>query len=177
MPTALRIRTIEPRYDGMRGSGVEPLPAPGAPTTFPVMPGRGFGFWNAVDLSRAYGTFGEPGGRTAVWFRLRLPVIAGEATSALQRVAALADFGNGMGMGVDRERFSFINPDLTITLHRYPVGEWIGLDGASFAEDTGIGVAETVLHDEAGRIGRGIQTILLDEWPDGGRPNGAGVPG
>lgn len=95
----------------------------------------------------------------------------------MQRVAALADFGNGVGMAVDRTRFSFINPDLTVTLHRYPEGEWIGLDGTSFAEDTGIGVAETELHDERGRIGRGIQTILLDEWPEGVRPFGAGVGG
>ncbi len=151
--------------------------AAGRTVEFPIVPGRGLGFWQAVELRRAYGDFGAPSGRTAVWFRLRVPVIAGEETSPLQRVVALADFGNGMGMAVDRARFSFINPDLTVTLHRYPVGEWVGLDGSSFAEATGIGVAETVLHDEVGRIGRGVQTVLLDEWPAGGRPDGAGVGG
>jgi hypothetical protein len=175
--TALRIRTIDPPHAGMRPNEVESLPAPGEPLEFPSVPGRQLGFWDAVQLRRAYGNFGAPSDRTAVWFRLRIPVIAGEETSPLQRVAALADFGNGMGMAVDRARFSFINPDLTVTLHRYPVGEWIGLDGASFAEGSGIGVAETVLRDEGGRIGRGVQTILLDEWPAEGRPDGAGVGG
>jgi hypothetical protein len=62
----------------------------------------------------------------------------------------------------DRERYSCINPDLTITLHRLPVGTWVGLDSATFPERTGIGVAESVLHDEQGRIGRAIQTVLIE---------------
>jgi hypothetical protein len=32
-----------------------------------------------------------------------------------------------------------------------------------YPEPTGIGVAETVLHDERGRIGRGVQTVILEE--------------
>jgi hypothetical protein len=98
-----------------------------------------------------------------VWFRLRVPVIAGEETRPLQRVAAVADFGNGVGSGIDRTRLTFINADVTVTLHRLPVGEWVGLDGVMFPERSGIGVAETVLHDERGRIGRGVQTVILEE--------------
>ena len=177
--TALRMRTIDPAYDDMgTNSEVEPLPPPGTPTTFPFAQGRPPGFWNVVELSPAVGTFAAPvNGRTAVWFRLRVPVIAGEEPSPLQRVAAVADFGNGMGMAVDRERFSFINPDLTVILHREPVGEWVALDGTSHAEGSGVGVAETVLHDERGRIGRGIQTILLEQWPGGVRPADQGIAG
>ena len=70
-----------------------------------------------------------------------------------------------------------INPDLTVILHREPTGEWVALDGASYAEGHGVGVAESVLHDERGRIGRGVQTILLDEWPSGARPDGVGTSG
>ena len=176
--TALRMRTIDPAYaDVGDGSATEPLPPPGAATTFPFAEGRPNGFWNVVELSPALGSFGAPGGRTAVWFRLRVPVIAGEEPSPLQRVAAVADFGNGMGMAIDRERFSFINPDLTVILHREPTGEWVALDGASYAEGHGVGVAESVLHDERGRIGRGVQTILLDERPNGERPGGVGISG
>ena len=71
-----------------------------------------------------------------MWFRLRVPVSAGEVTLPLQRVAAVADFGNGVGSGIDRTRLTFINADLTVTLHRLPVGEWVGLDGVMFPERT-----------------------------------------
>ena len=103
-----------------------------------------------------------------MWFRLRVPVVAGEETLPLQRVAAVADFGNGVGSGIDRTRLTFINADLNVTLHRLPVGEWVGLDGVMFPEPTGIGVAETVLHDERGRIGRGVQTVILEELDGSG---------
>ena len=69
-------------------------------------------------------------------------------------------------MAVPRDRYTFINPDLTLVLHRLPLGEWVALDGSSFPEDVGIGVAESELHDERGRIGRALQTIILDQRPD-----------
>ena len=67
------------------------------------------------------------------------------------------------GRRVRPERYSCINPDLTITLHRLPVGAWVGLDSVTYPEPTGFGVAESVLHDERGRIGRAVQTVLIDE--------------
>ena len=98
-----------------------------------------------------------------MWLRLTVPIVAGEETSPFQRVAAAGDFGNGVAAAFDRGRYSCINPDLTITLHRLPVGEWVGLDSATYPEPNGYGVAESVLHDERGRIGRGIQTVLVEE--------------
>ena len=117
-------------------------------------------------MSRVRGELGAPG-PAGMWFRLRVPIVAGEETTPFQRVAAVADFGNGVAAAIDRTRYSFINADLTITLHRLPAGEWVGLDWAMFPERTGIGVAESVLHDERGRIGRGVQTVLIEEltWP------------
>ena len=98
-----------------------------------------------------------------MWLRLNVPIVAGQETTPFERVAAAGDFGNGVAAAFDRGRYSCINPDLTITLHRLPVGEWVGLDSATFPERNGYGVAESVLHDEAGRIGRGIQTVLVEE--------------
>jgi len=91
-----------------------------------------------------------------------MPVIAGEEPSPLQRVAAVADFANGVTLGGVGDGYTFINPDLTIVVHRFPVGEWIALDATSFPEDAGIGVAESELHDERGRFGRALQTIILE---------------
>jgi hypothetical protein len=56
----------------------------------------------------------------------------------------------------------FINPDLTIYLHRLPVGEWVCIEATSRLEPHGIGYAESVLHDPRGRIGRSCQSLLVD---------------
>jgi acyl-CoA thioesterase len=77
-------------------------------------------------------------------------------------VAAAADFGNGISWVLSRmDGYSFINPDLTIYLEREPVGEWICIDAESRLHDHGIGIAESALFDERGRIGRSVQSLLV----------------
>ena len=160
--TALRIRTLTEDLDDIASEPVDPFPRPGEPHRLDFDLVRGVGFWDVLEVSDVIGGFGQPGPRAAVWLRLRKQLIAGEVPSPLQRVAAVADFANGLGMDVPRDRYSFVNPDLTIVLHRQPVGEWVALDGYSFPEGAGVGVAEGVLHDERGRIGRALQTIILE---------------
>src|SRR5439155_1666657 len=78
------------------------------------------------------GGFDRPGPATD-WIRLRVPLVAGEPTSPLCRVAAAADFGNGVSWVLSRlEGYTFINPDLTIYLHRMPAGEWVCLEAATW---------------------------------------------
>ena len=96
------------------------------------------------------------------WIRLLHPVVPDEAPSPLQRVAAVADFGNGVSAALPYERYQFINPDLTIALHRVPAGEWVCLEAATYPERHGTGTAESVLWDERGRIGHAVQTLLLE---------------
>jgi hypothetical protein len=164
--SALRLRTLDDELEpAWHAPDVPSLPPPGDAAQFPRMTSGQLGFWNAVEMSPVKGQLFVPG-PASVWFRLRVQVIAGEEPSPLQRVAAVADFGNGVGSGIDRERLTFINADLNITLHRLPVTEWVGLDGTMFAEPSGVGVAESVLHDERGRIGRGLQTVILEELPN-----------
>ena len=162
--TLLRLREHEVDFAAEPVAGeYEPMPPPGPAE--PLM-GRGAftlgtGFWNTVEVSRVGGGWDQPG-PADMWLRLVVPIVAGEETSPFQRVAAAGDFGNGVAAAFDRGRYSCINPDLTITLHRLPVGAWVGLDSATFPERTGFGVAESVLHDEQGRIGRAIQTVLIE---------------
>lgn len=54
-----------------------------------------------------------------------------------------------------------MNPDLTIVLHRLPVGEWLGSPAVSRWEPSGIGLADALLFDELGVVGRACQTLLL----------------
>jgi hypothetical protein len=160
--TALRLRTDDTLA----------LPVPERPpvTVSPVadsvpyairFPQTDIGFWKAMELRTAAGSFADVGEAT-LWFRLAVPVVAGEEPSPLQRVAAAADFGNGVSTALERGRFLFINPDLTIYLHRHPVGEWVALEARTYAEAHGVGLAESALHDETGRIGRSLQSLLVD---------------
>jgi hypothetical protein len=118
-------------------------------------------FSDAFDL-RAVRGWRQPGPAT-VWFRLRVPLVAGEEPSPLVRVAAAADFGNGISSTLDwDEGWTFINPDLTVYLHRPAWGEWIALEAITWPETSGLAVAEAVLFDHRGRIGRSVQSLLLD---------------
>jgi acyl-coenzyme A thioesterase PaaI-like protein len=100
-------------------------------------------------------------GPARVWMRLRHPLLPGEPLTPLARLAATADFGNGVSAALPFERFLFINADLTIHLQRPPLGEWIGLDARTLLHAGGTGLAESVLHDEHGPVGRAFQTLVV----------------
>jgi acyl-CoA thioesterase len=57
----------------------------------------------------------------------------------------------------------FINTDLSVHLHRMPETEWVCLDAVTLPEQSGVGMSDTQLWDERGRIGRGVQTLLVRE--------------
>jgi hypothetical protein len=44
-----------------------------------------------------------------------------------------------------------------------PAGEWVCLEATTFPEGNGVGLADTALYDEQGRIGRSAQTLLVRE--------------
>ncbi len=96
-----------------------------------------------------------------VWMRLRHPLLPGEPLSALARLAATADFGNGVSAALPFDKFLFINADLTIHLQRPPRGEWIGLDARTLLHGGGTGLSESVMHDESGPVGRAFQTLVV----------------
>ena len=96
-----------------------------------------------------------------VWMRLRHPLLPGEELTPLARLAATADFGNGVSAALPFDRFLFINADLTIHLQRPPRGEWIGLDARTLLHGGGTGLAESVLHDVHGPVGRAFQTLVV----------------
>jgi acyl-coenzyme A thioesterase PaaI-like protein len=128
----------------------------------PLMEGGARAFHNqGMEMRYVGGRVGRPGPAT-VWFRLRCPVIAGEEPTPWQRVAAAADFGNGVSAELDFASSTFINPDLTISVHRPPVGEWVCLDARTRFGTAGIGAAESALWDVEGRIGRAVQNLVVE---------------
>jgi Thioesterase-like superfamily len=122
--------------------------------------GQDVGYHTAMDYRFLDGGFTEPG-PARVWLRMRQPLVAGEPTSPLARVLVAADSGNGVSAALDYRRYLFINTELTVHLIREPAGEWVLLDSVTRVGPHGVGLSETVLYDEAGRLGRAAQTLLV----------------
>jgi acyl-Coa thioesterase superfamily protein/thioesterase superfamily protein len=135
-------------------------PAASAPFELPFMSGNE-GYHRAVEWRLAKGTWGR--GPVAAWLRLRTPLVAGEhPTPPIECLVAATDSASGVAVAVDPARTTFVNGDLTIALHRAPVGEWICLDAATTAEAHGIGLTRARLWDATGLVGRSLQTLLLE---------------
>ncbi|MSQ82644.1 MAG: thioesterase family protein [Myxococcales bacterium] len=117
------------------------------------------GYHTAMDLRVAAGVWGS--GQMAAWLRMRVPLVAGEEPSPLQRVLVAADAGNGVSAPLPVDEFVFINPDLTLHLHRRLVGDWVGLDGLTRVEGNGVGLAQAEIFDTCGPVGRSMQSLLV----------------
>jgi hypothetical protein len=115
---------------------------------------------DAIEIRFVQGIFGS--GPATAWFRQRAPIVAGEEPSPLQRLAAAGDFGNGISAVLSWREYVFINPDLTLYIDRPPAGEWIGLEARTIIPPEGVGIAESVIYDQRGRVGRAIQALLVD---------------
>ncbi|MDT0617111.1 thioesterase family protein [Salinisphaera sp. P385] len=163
-PPLIRARGLAMRVDAVAVPAAQPgfeapvAPADADPFEFPFFTGD-TGYHTAMETRLATGEFGS--GRVTAWMRMRVPLVAGEAPSPLQRVVVAADSGNGVSLLLDVRHFTFVNPDLTVYLHRMPRGEWVALEASTRAQANGIGLADTRLHDEAGVIGRSDQSLLI----------------
>jgi Thioesterase-like superfamily len=136
-----------------------PPALPGGTTTEP--PGGWVdGYLSAVEWRPVRGNFGSPGPAT-VWARLRYPLVPDEETGPLERVLAIADSGSGLSGELDFARWQFINPELTVHLHRAAVGEWICLDAQTTISADGAGLATSALYDLDGHVGVGAQSLLV----------------
>jgi hypothetical protein len=165
---ALRIREASvplPYEDPVRGPLLAPEPPPAPPETgVPSAPQleTDIAFHqDGIELLFVEGMWNEPGPAT-MWGRLRVPLVAGEEPSPLQRTAALADMGNGVSGVVDFDTHVFINPEVSIHLWRPPASEWIALRCRTDVGRRGIGLAQSSLFDADGRFGAASQSLLVD---------------
>ena len=120
------------------------------------------GYLKSMETRFTDGEFMAKGPATA-WFRMRHPLVAGEETSPLSRVLIAADSGNGISATLDWAKWLFINPDLSVYLHRYPEGEWVCLEAATTPGKNGVGIALSTIYDRRGPIGQGIQSLFIDK--------------
>jgi hypothetical protein len=163
--TSLRIRTADlPVPDSTQPDDPPPgRPEDGQVLQFPETRHDGPSFHAvACDIRFVSGGFDRPGPGTA-WVRLTVPVVAGETTTPMMRLAAASDFGNGLSWSLPRGQWLFINPGRAGRAHRPPEGEWVCLRSVTHPSSAGIGFAESGLYDQQGRIGRAVQSLLLDQ--------------
>ena len=118
-------------------------------------------FLKSCTLRAVRGSFLTPG-PAAIWFRGERPIVEGAPISQAMRVALAADFSNGVSSVLDFKKWMFINADLTVTLAREPVGEWILLNSEMTLGKDGAGLAVSRLGDEKGYFGRAVQCLLVE---------------
>lgn len=165
-PLALgRVWVIRKRDPLAYPGPLDPLPVPPPPpgtlsdTGFEFAPYTWFG--DSLDRRQVTGGMDRPGAAT-VWFRLRVPLVAGEAPTPVQCLTAMADSGNGISWALPFGEYLFINSDLSVYLLREPAGEWFAMESVSYYDPSGRGIAETRLFDETGYLGRSQQALFVD---------------
>jgi len=121
----------------------------------------GNSFLGTMSLRSAFGRFIERG-PAAIWFRANLPLIEGEPLSPLLRAVIASDFCNGVSPTLDFDKWTFINADVSISLARQPVGDWILVNAESFSGPEGAGLSMARLGDARGYFGRVIQTLVVE---------------
>ncbi|MDZ7577265.1 MAG: thioesterase family protein [Candidatus Nanopelagicales bacterium] len=141
-------------------------PPPGAGGPLPEMPaGWGRGYLDAIAWESVAGSFAELGPAT-VWARPKIALIGGREISGVERVMLIADSGNGISAAADPRQWSFLNTELTVHLHRLPVSERVWMSAKTVLSSEGVGLASTVIGDEAGAIGTAAQTLFVDRRGD-----------
>ena len=136
-----------------------PPPRPDEPAALPPEMAE-FGYGHAVELRFAAGGWWQHRPAT-VWTRMKVPLVAGEEPTGVQRVLAIADSGNGVSAVLSWDEWLFINTELTVHFRRPPRGEWICLDAETSIATGGAGLARSVLSDDDGVVAQGAQALLV----------------
>lgn len=120
---------------------------------------------HAIEVRTVDGSLFKPGEGLS-WVRLAVPVVEGEPTTPFVATATLSDVGNGNAMALDGRAWLYVNPDLSLTLHRLPAGEWLGMRSVAHQHSSGIGVADSQLFDTTGPVGRVAQSQIVEPRTD-----------
>jgi hypothetical protein len=79
-------------------------------------------------------------------------LVGGVALTPFQRVAVSCDFVSPTAHS-GSEGLSYINSDVTVYLHRAPVGQWIGYEKRDHQATAGVAVGQVRLYDVQGPLG------------------------
>jgi hypothetical protein len=119
-------------------------------------------FVTGLSVRSARGRFGVKG-PGAIWYRVNRPLVEGAGVSQAMRAVIAADFCNGTSPALDFRQWTFINADLTVSMAREPIGEWILLDAECWIGPDGAGLALARLADSKGYFGRAAQSLVVEK--------------
>jgi acyl-Coa thioesterase superfamily protein len=158
---------------------LQPAPLPPPPARPAPQPVRFFtgsteihGYGAAVEWRFVSGGF-DALGAAEVWARVRIPLLADQPLTGLQRLLIVADSANGISGVLPFDEWLFIPTALTVTLHRHPRGEWIFMTAETRLSRDGIGACEAELADDDGPVGSASQPLVIT--PRGNREQKAVV--
>jgi Thioesterase-like superfamily len=118
-------------------------------------------FGLGMTIRAARGRFGGPG-PGAIWYRAARPLVEGFPISQAMRAVAASDFCNASS-ALDYRKWTFLNADLTVSMAREPVGEWILLNAVTWIGPDGAGLATARLADVNGYFGRCAQSLVIEK--------------
>lgn len=95
------------------------------------------------------------------WLRPLVDLVQGEEMTSLERLFAVADDANGIGSKIDITKYTFLNTDLAVHVHRVPAGEWIGIRAETMYGPDGVGTTVGTLFDDDGAVGVIQQSVLV----------------
>lgn len=137
-----------------------PPPLPAEETTRFFLGGEAFPYGRSLEWRFAEGGFDRLGPAT-VWARLRIPLVDGQESPGAAGLLTLLDSANGISCALDFRQWTFVPVDLTLNLHRQPVGPWFGMAAQTVVNEGGIGTVNTTVFDESGVVGRSLHTLFV----------------
>jgi hypothetical protein len=140
---------------------VEPAPPLPPPVETPLFRGvPRFGYGESLEWRFVEGAFTELGPAT-VWSRLRVVVVRGELVTPLARALSMVDSANGISLELEVTKFLAVPVNLTVSLSRWPEGEWVGMNARTRIAREGVGTTHARLFDRRGTIGEAMQTLFV----------------
>src|SRR3984893_3361330 len=99
------------------------------------------------------------------WIKPTVNLVNGETMTPLERLFAVADCANGIGSKLDITKWTFLNNDLVVHVHRIPDGDWVGIRAETNYGPDGVGTTVGTLFDETGAVGSIQQSVLVRRRP------------
>lgn len=114
-----------------------------------------------VPLPEGRGDYSAPN-PFAYWTRSTTPTLADIQETPWTRLMKTVDIANGLNAHLlDVNEWTYMNVDMSVYLHREPVGEWTGLVSEANYGPDGMGTTIARIYDTSGPIGSVNQAILL----------------
>jgi hypothetical protein len=101
-------------------------------------------------------------GPRKVWMSEIRELVEGAPLTPFTRVAVACDFASPLA-NVSDAGLGYINTDVTLYLHRLPVGPWIGFESVNHHATDGVALGECLVHDEEGPIGSASVAALAQK--------------